>query len=86
MAAVDFSEYFWVSGGGIWRSEWRVTVNAPRLLQGEKNEGFNVLYQNMKAGLNAARELADYLREAARVQEDTAKAHVKLVKQVRHSI
>lgn len=56
------------------------------LFQGEKNEGFNVLYQNMKCGLTAAKELSDYLRELARVQEDASKAHLRMVKQVKFGI
>ena len=32
-------------------------------LQGEKNSGFDVLYHNMKYGLVASKELAEFLRE-----------------------
>ena len=46
--------------------------------QGEKNDGFNVLYQNMKGGITAARELGDFLRERAKVEEDNSKAQIKL--------
>ena len=46
--------------------------------QGEKNEGFNVLYQNMKGGITAARELGDFLRERAKIEEDNSKAQIKL--------
>ena len=42
--------------------------------QGEKNDGFNVLYQNMKGGITAARELGDFLRERAKLEEDNSKA------------
>jgi len=45
---------------------------------GEKNDGFNVLYQNMKGGITAARELGDFLRERAKVEEDNSKAQIKL--------
>ena len=31
--------------------------------QGEKNNGFDVLYQNMKYGLDASKEFSDFLRE-----------------------
>ena len=41
--------------------------------QGEKNDGFNVLYQNMKGGITAARELGDFLRERAKLEEDNSK-------------
>lgn len=57
--------------------------NVDLIFQGEKNEGFNVLYQNMKCGTNATKELADYFRERAKMEEETSKAQVKLVKQVR---
>ena len=36
----------------------------------------------MKNGATAAKELADMLRELARVQEDAAKAHSRVVKQL----
>lgn len=51
--------------------------------QGEKNEGFNVLYQNMKCGTVATKELIDYFRETAKVEEESAKTHAKLAKLVR---
>ena len=52
------------------------------VLQGEKNEGFNVLYQNMKCGTLAAKELTDFFRESAKLEEENAKTHAKLAKQV----
>ncbi len=36
----------------------------------------------MKGGVAAAKELADYLRELARAQEDASKAHLRVVKQL----
>ena len=36
--------------------------------QGERNEGYSVLYSNMKNGTTAAKELADMLRELAKVR------------------
>jgi len=45
---------------------------------GEKNEGFNVLYQNMKGGILAAKELSDFLRERAKLEEENGKAQTKL--------
>ena len=51
--------------------------------QGDKNEGFNVLYQNMKCGTLAAKELTDFFRESAKLEEENAKTHAKLAKQVR---
>ena len=47
--------------------------------QGEKNEGFNVLYQNMKCGTLAAKEVTDFLRESAKLEEENAKTHAKLM-------
>ena len=52
------------------------------IFQGEKNEGFNVLYQNMKCGTLAAKELTDFFRESAKLEEENAKTHAKLAKQV----
>ena len=52
-------------------------------IQGDKNEGFNVLYQNMKSGSLAAKELTDFFRESAKLEEENAKTHAKLAKQVR---
>ena len=43
--------------------------------QGEKHEGFNVLYHNMKSGSLAAKELTDYFRERAKLEEENAKTH-----------
>jgi len=34
-----------------------------QLLQGEKNNGFDILYHNMKHGLIANKDLSDFLRE-----------------------
>eukprot|EP00095_Tigriopus_kingsejongensis_P003164 snap_masked-scaffold1154_size58699-processed-gene-0.4 protein:Tk03164 transcript:snap_masked-scaffold1154_size58699-processed-gene-0.4-mRNA-1 annotation:"fch domain only protein 2-like isoform 2" len=48
---------------------------------GAKHEGFSVLYHNLKNGATAAKELADFLKELSKVQEDAAKSHLKIVKQ-----
>jgi hypothetical protein len=53
--------------------------------QGEKNEGFGVLYANMKCGIMAIKELADFLKERAKLEEENSKAHAKLSKQVKES-
>jgi hypothetical protein len=53
-------------------------------LQGEKNEGFGVLMANMKCGVTAIKELSDFLKERAKLEEDNSKAHAKLSKQVSH--
>ncbi|XP_025897262.1 F-BAR domain only protein 1 [Nothoprocta perdicaria] len=47
---------------------------------GEKNHGFDVLYHNMKHGQISTKELADFVRERATVEENYAKAMVKLSK------
>ena len=53
--------------------------------QGEKNEGFGVLYANMKCGIFAIKELADFLKERAKLEEENSKAHAKLSKQVKQA-
>ncbi|KAM8795032.1 F-BAR domain only protein 1 [Eudromia elegans] len=47
---------------------------------GEKNHGFDVLYHNMKHAQISTKELADFVRERATVEENYAKAMVKLSK------
>ncbi|XP_042333697.1 F-BAR domain only protein 1-like isoform X2 [Sceloporus undulatus] len=47
---------------------------------GEKNHGFDVLYHNMKHGQISAKELADFVRERAAVEEAYAKSMVKMSK------
>ncbi|XP_053154171.1 F-BAR domain only protein 1 [Hemicordylus capensis] len=47
---------------------------------GEKNHGFDVLYHNMKHGQISAKELADFVRERAAVEESYAKSMVKMSK------
>uniref|UniRef100_A0A8B9Q3R7 F-BAR domain-containing protein n=1 Tax=Apteryx owenii TaxID=8824 RepID=A0A8B9Q3R7_APTOW len=47
---------------------------------GEKNHGFDVLYHNMKHGQISTKELADFIRERAAIEENYAKAMVKLSK------
>lgn len=56
-----------------------MTVDFSDYFWGEKNEGFNALYQNMKAGLLSAKELAETFREMAKIQEDAAKGHLKIL-------
>ena len=64
----------------------KITNYFQSTFQGEKNEGFNVLYQNMKCGTLAAKELTDFFRESAKLEEENAKTHAKLAKQVFMSI
>ncbi|XP_040393705.1 LOW QUALITY PROTEIN: F-BAR domain only protein 1 [Cygnus olor] len=47
---------------------------------GEKNHGFDVLYHNMKHAQISTKELADFVRERAAIEENYAKAMVKLSK------
>ncbi|XP_019379345.1 PREDICTED: F-BAR domain only protein 1-like [Gavialis gangeticus] len=47
---------------------------------GEKNHGFDVLYHNMKHGQISTKELADFIRERATIEENYAKSMAKLSK------
>nr|KAF6479982.1 FCH and mu domain containing endocytic adaptor 1 [Molossus molossus] len=47
---------------------------------GEKNHGFEVLYHNMKQGPISTKELADFIRERATIEETYSKAMAKLSK------
>lgn len=47
---------------------------------GEKNAGFDVLYHNMKHGQLAAKELAEFVRERAAIEETYSKSMSKLAK------
>ncbi|XP_034036052.1 F-BAR domain only protein 1 isoform X1 [Thalassophryne amazonica] len=47
---------------------------------GEKNAGFDVLYHNMKHGQLATKELAEFVRERATVEETYSKSMSKLSK------
>ncbi|XP_046682071.1 F-BAR domain only protein 2-like isoform X3 [Homalodisca vitripennis] len=48
---------------------------------GEKNNGFDVLYHNMKFGLVASKELAEFFRESSSIEEYNSKVLGKLAKQ-----
>ncbi|XP_048686887.2 F-BAR domain only protein 1 isoform X1 [Caretta caretta] len=50
------------------------------LRQGEKNQGFDVLYHNVKHGQVSTKELADFVRERATVEETYGKSMAKLAK------
>nr|XP_028569449.1 F-BAR domain only protein 1 [Podarcis muralis]XP_028569450.1 F-BAR domain only protein 1 [Podarcis muralis]XP_028569451.1 F-BAR domain only protein 1 [Podarcis muralis] len=52
---------------------------------GEKNHGFDVLYHNMKHGQISAKELADFVRERAAVEETYAKSMAKMSKMAGNS-
>ncbi|XP_023408011.1 F-BAR domain only protein 1 isoform X3 [Loxodonta africana] len=47
---------------------------------GEKNHGFEVLYHSVKQGPIATKELADFIRERATIEETYSKAMAKLSK------
>ncbi|XP_029002267.1 F-BAR domain only protein 1 isoform X2 [Betta splendens] len=47
---------------------------------GEKNAGFDVLYHNMKHGQLATKELAEFVRERAAIEETYSKSMTKLSK------
>ncbi|KAK3583214.1 hypothetical protein CHS0354_015379 [Potamilus streckersoni] len=49
---------------------------------GEKNNGFYVLYHNMKYGQTSSKELIDFLRESCTVEEAYSKMLIKLSKVV----
>eukprot|EP00058_Branchiostoma_floridae_P018429 XP_002603918.1 hypothetical protein BRAFLDRAFT_105959 [Branchiostoma floridae] len=52
---------------------------------GEKNNGFDVVYHNMKHGQISVKEMVEYLRESASVQELNSKSWNKLAKQAANS-
>uniref|UniRef100_A0A087Y8J7 FCH and mu domain containing endocytic adaptor 1 n=1 Tax=Poecilia formosa TaxID=48698 RepID=A0A087Y8J7_POEFO len=49
-------------------------------IKGEKNAGFDVLYHNMKHGQLATKELAEFVRERAAIEETYSKSMSKLAK------
>ncbi|GLH08953.1 Uncharacterized protein GBIM_14103 [Gryllus bimaculatus] len=59
-----------------------MTVDFIDYFWGEKNNGFDVLYHNMKFGVVASKELADFLRERCNIEENNSKLLTKLAKQV----
>lgn len=53
--------------------------------KGEKNNGFDVLYHNMKHGVIASKELAEFLRERSAIEENNYKLLSKVAKQASSS-
>ncbi|KZC12801.1 FCH domain only protein 2, partial [Dufourea novaeangliae] len=53
--------------------------------KGEKNNGFDVLYHNMKHGVVASKELAEFLKERSAIEENNYKLLSKVAKQVGNS-
>uniref|UniRef100_A0AAY5EFM3 F-BAR domain only protein 2 n=2 Tax=Electrophorus electricus TaxID=8005 RepID=A0AAY5EFM3_ELEEL len=47
---------------------------------GEKNNGFDVLYHNMKHGQISSKELADFIRERVTIEETYSRSMTKLAK------
>ncbi|MEQ2197262.1 F-BAR domain only protein 2 [Xenoophorus captivus] len=47
---------------------------------GEKNNGFDVLYHNMKHGQISSKELTDFIRERSTIEEAYARSMTKLAK------
>ncbi|XP_046481953.1 F-BAR domain only protein 2 isoform X2 [Neodiprion pinetum] len=58
-----------------------MTVDFADYFWGEKNNGFDVLYHNMKHGAIASKELADFLRERSAIEESNYKLLSKVAKQ-----
>uniref|UniRef100_A0A674CFA9 F-BAR domain only protein 2 n=1 Tax=Salmo trutta TaxID=8032 RepID=A0A674CFA9_SALTR len=51
-----------------------------RVVYGEKNNGFDVLYHNMKHGQISSKELTEFIRERATIEEVYARSMTKLAK------
>ncbi|XP_065354796.1 F-BAR domain only protein 2 isoform X5 [Calliphora vicina] len=55
-----------------------MTVDFNDYFWGEKNNGFDVLYHNMKFGLQASKELSEFFREKSSIEEQNSKLMSKL--------
>ncbi|KAH8295152.1 hypothetical protein KR018_008008 [Drosophila ironensis] len=55
-----------------------MTVDFNDYFWGEKNNGYDVLYHNMKFGLVASKELSEFLREKSSIEEQNSKMMSKL--------
>ncbi|KAK2589187.1 hypothetical protein KPH14_002001 [Odynerus spinipes] len=62
-----------------------MTVDFADYFWGEKNNGFDVLYHNMKHGAIASKELAEFLRERSTIEENNYKLLSKVAKQASNS-
>ncbi|XP_020292436.1 F-BAR domain only protein 2 isoform X6 [Pseudomyrmex gracilis] len=62
-----------------------MTVDFADYFWGEKNNGFDVLYHNMKHGVLASKELAEFLRERSAIEENNYKLLSKVAKQASNS-
>uniref|UniRef100_A0A3P8RES0 F-BAR domain only protein 2 n=1 Tax=Astatotilapia calliptera TaxID=8154 RepID=A0A3P8RES0_ASTCA len=56
------------------------TLLLEKALTGEKNNGFDVLYHNMKHGQISTKELTDFIRERSTIEEAYARSMTKLAK------
>ncbi|XP_011196958.1 F-BAR domain only protein 2 isoform X10 [Zeugodacus cucurbitae] len=55
-----------------------MTVDFNDYFWGEKNNGFDVLYHNMKFGCLASKELSEFFREKSNIEEQNSKLMAKL--------
>uniref|UniRef100_G1KJ27 F-BAR domain only protein 2 n=1 Tax=Anolis carolinensis TaxID=28377 RepID=G1KJ27_ANOCA len=55
-------------------------IFAVYMTSGERNNGFDVLYHNMKHGHVSTKELADFIRERAAIEETYSRSMTKLAK------
>ncbi|KAF7250298.1 F-BAR domain only protein 2, partial [Varanus komodoensis] len=62
------------------RERQRMSLVKSMLTKGERNNGFDVLYHNMKHGHVSTKELADFIRERAAVEEAYSRSMTKLAK------
>jgi len=53
---------------------------------GEKHDGFQVLMHNLKASLLAAKELSEFVKETALIQEHNTKVYSKISKQLSSNV
>uniref|UniRef100_A0A8C0MEV7 F-BAR domain only protein 2 n=2 Tax=Canis lupus familiaris TaxID=9615 RepID=A0A8C0MEV7_CANLF len=70
-------------GRGAWRGGGGGGMVMARFVEdfwGEKNSGFDVLYHNMKHGQISTKELADFVRERATIEEAYSRSMTKLAK------
>ncbi|XP_011503179.1 PREDICTED: FCH domain only protein 2 isoform X3 [Ceratosolen solmsi marchali] len=62
-----------------------MTVDFADYFWGEKNNGFDVLYHNMKHGVVASKELTDFLKDRSFIEENNYKLFSKVAKQASNS-
>lgn len=59
-----------------------ITFSLLQFLQGDKNNGYEVLYHNMKYGVTASKELMEYFKERSTLDEHNSKVLLKLAHKV----